>query len=100
MKHPFKLTLAVLFVTAGVIWEAAGTHTAHAQAPGNAPGLSGETRTADQAYRNIQIFKGLPESQLLPAMQFMAASLGVSCQQCHTNQFAQDDIPGKQTARR
>ena len=101
MKQQLNLTMALLFIaTGGVIWEAAGTSRAQAQAAANGSGSSHQERTADQVYANIQVFKGLPESQLLPAMQFMAASLGVSCQHCHTNQFAQDDIPAKQTARR
>ena len=57
-------------------------------------------KTADQVYKNIQSFKGLPASQLLGAMNFMAGSLGVSCNHCHVpNQFAKDDKPAKQTAR-
>ncbi len=57
-------------------------------------------KTADQVYRNIQVFKGVPASQLLGAMNFMAGSLGVSCNHCHVqNQFAKDDKPAKQIAR-
>jgi hypothetical protein len=60
----------------------------------------GAEKTAEQVYRNIQVFKGLPSSQLLGAMNFMAGSLGVSCNHCHVpNQFAKDDKPAKQTAR-
>jgi hypothetical protein len=58
-------------------------------------------KTAEQAYKNIQVFKGVPASQLLGAMNFMAGSLGVSCNHCHVpNQFAKDDKPAKQIARR
>ena len=57
-------------------------------------------RTAEQVYKNIQVFNGLPASQLLGAMNFMAGSLGVSCNHCHVpNQFSKDDKPAKQTAR-
>ena len=57
-------------------------------------------KTAEQVYRNIQVFKGLPASQLLGAMNFMAGSLGVSCNHCHVpNQFSKDDKPAKQIAR-
>lgn len=59
-----------------------------------------QEKTAEQVYKNIQVFKGLPASQLLGAMNFMAGSLGVSCNHCHVpNQFAKDDKPAKQTAR-
>jgi photosynthetic reaction center cytochrome c subunit len=57
-------------------------------------------KTADQIYKNIQVFKGMPASQLLGAMNFMAGSLGVSCNHCHVqNQFVKDDKPAKQVAR-
>ena len=60
----------------------------------------GNEKTAEQVYKNIQLFKGMPASQLLGAMNFMAGSLGVSCDHCHVpNQFAKDDKPAKQTAR-
>lgn len=59
-----------------------------------------EERTAEQVYKNIQVFRGLPSSHLIGAMNFMAGSLGVSCNHCHVpNQFGKDDKPAKQTAR-
>src|ERR1700752_2858726 len=61
----------------------------------------GGDKPAEQVYKNIQVFKGLPASQLLGAMNFMAGSLGVGCNHCHiVNQFAKDDKPTKQTARK
>lgn len=64
-------------------------------------GAAGGEKPAEQVYRNIQVFKGLPSSQLLGAMNFMAGSLGVGCNHCHVvNQFAKDDKPTKQTARK
>jgi hypothetical protein len=60
---------------------------------------------AEQRYKNIQVLKGVPESQVIPMMQFMASSLGVNCAHCHVNnngnwEFEKDDKPAKQTARR
>ena len=64
-------------------------------------GPPGGDKPAEQVYKNIQVFKGLPSSQLLGAMNFMAGSLGVGCNHCHVvNQFAKDDKPTKQTARK
>jgi Photosynthetic reaction centre cytochrome C subunit len=101
MKHQFQWTIAFLFiVSGGLIWYSASTSAVHAQGPEKTFASPNQERTAEQKYRNIQVFKGLPESQLLAAMQFMAGSLGVTCQHCHTNQFAQDDKLAKQTARR
>lgn len=60
----------------------------------------GSEKPAEQVYKNIQVFKGLPATQLIGAMNFMAGSMGVSCNHCHMpNQFAKDDKPAKQTAR-
>jgi outer membrane lipoprotein-sorting protein len=60
-----------------------------------------QEKLAEQAYRNIQVFKGVPATQLLGVMNYMAGTLGVSCNHCHVpNQFAKDDKPAKQIARR
>lgn len=61
-------------------------------------------QTVDQLHENIQVLKGLPESHLVPVMNFMAASLGVRCNFCHVNEgekwdFAADTKKEKGTAR-
>jgi hypothetical protein len=38
---------------------------------------------AEKFYKNIQVFPGLPSTELMPAMNFMANSLGVKCSYCH-----------------
>jgi hypothetical protein len=60
---------------------------------------------AEQRYKNIQVLKGMPQSQVVPAMQFISSSLGVNCAHCHVNnngnwEFEKDDKPTKRTARR
>lgn len=57
-------------------------------------------QTADQRFKNIQIFKNLPAAQLDPTMAFISGSLGVRCSYCHVNQFDKDDKPQKIAARR
>jgi hypothetical protein len=58
-------------------------------------------QTAEQKFKNIQIFKGLPATQLDPTMAFISGSLGVRCSYCHaSNGFEKDDKPTKLTARR
>jgi hypothetical protein len=57
-------------------------------------------QTAEQRFKNIQIFKGLPAAQLDPTMAFISGSLGVKCNYCHVNQFDKDEKPTKLTARR
>ena len=68
-------------------------------------------KTVDKSRKNIQILKGLPESQLFLLMNFVATSLGVECNFCHVQQgkdpntgltkwvWESDDKPQKQTAR-
>jgi len=62
-----------------------------------------QDRPAEQAFKNIQILKGMPESQLTSVMHFMRTSLGVRCDYCHiaeNGKYGLDDKPAKQTARR
>jgi photosynthetic reaction center cytochrome c subunit len=58
-----------------------------------------ESKTAEQVYKNIQVFKGLPASELEPTMAFISGSLGVKCNYCHVNPFEKDDRTTKHTAR-
>jgi len=58
-------------------------------------------KTAEQAFKNIQALQGTPADQVFPAMQFVAASLGVECGFCHVEgKFDSDDKPAKKTARK
>jgi outer membrane lipoprotein-sorting protein len=58
-------------------------------------------KKAEEQFKNIQVFKGLPADQLIPAMQFITASLGVECEFCHVQgAFEKDDKKTKQTARK
>ena len=65
---------------------------ARAQAP--------DQKTAEQVFKNITALKGTPADELLPTMQFMAASLGVQCTFCHVQgKMDADDKGPKRTAR-
>lgn len=58
-------------------------------------------KTAEEVFKNIQVLKGVPSDQIIPAMQFMSASLGVECEHCHVEHaFDKDDKKPKQTARK
>jgi hypothetical protein len=58
-------------------------------------------KTAEQVFKNIQVLQGTPAEQVMPAMQFIAASLGVECEFCHVeHKFESDDKPAKATARK
>lgn len=61
-------------------------------------------KTVEQTKKNIKVLNGLPDSQLIPVMNFMSASLGVRCVFCHLNKdgkwdFVSDEKPEKNTAR-
>ncbi len=65
------------------------------------PTPSAPSKPAEQAYKNIQVLKGIPSDELIPSMQFISASLGVECGFCHVeHHFDQDDKKPKQIARK
>src|SRR5437762_386665 len=71
-------------------------------APPKASPEGGATpKLAEQEYKNVQALKGIPAEQIIPAMQFIAASLGVECEYCHVPRaFEKDDKKPKVTARK
>jgi outer membrane lipoprotein-sorting protein len=78
--------IIVMFIVVG----GAERLTAQAQQPAPAQNQTspqnaapGAPQTAEQKFKNIQVLKGIPADQLVPTMQFMAASLGVECEFCH-----------------
>ncbi len=63
-------------------------------------GQPGEPKTAGQAFKNIVQLKDTPADQLVPAMTFISASLGVECAFCHVEgKMELDDKETKKTAR-
>ncbi len=58
-----------------------------------------EAPLAEQQFKNIVSFKGNKASDVIPAMQFMSASLKVDCEYCHSADRAADDKDEKRTAR-
>ncbi len=74
-----------------------------AQTP--APPTAPQEKTVEQTRKNIQVLKGLPDSQLGTVMNFVAASLGKRCDFCHVNKggnnwvWEADDKEEKVTAR-
>ncbi len=67
----------------------------HAQSPAAA-----KPKLTQEQFKNIQVLKDLPADQLVPAMQFIASSLGVECEFCHVQgAMDKDDKQTKKTAR-
>jgi photosynthetic reaction center cytochrome c subunit len=63
--------------------------------------VNAQEKEAQARFKNLQVLKDVPPDQLIPAMQFIAASLGVECEFCHVRDaFDKDDKQPKQTARR
>ena len=74
---------------------AAAVLAALATVPGAAS--SQTEQLAEQAYKNIQVLKGVPVSQFMNTMFFQRYALGVSCSYCHVDgQWEKDDKPRRQ----
>src|ERR1700730_6715062 len=62
-------------------------------------------KLAEEQFKNIKVLNGIPAEQVIPAMQFITASLGVECEYCHVRQekglaFDKDDKKPKVAARK
>jgi photosynthetic reaction center cytochrome c subunit len=82
------------------------TQAQQASAPGQAAASQAPEPAAEQKYKNIQILKGLPASQLPALMHLFNASLGVRCDHCHVRnannemEWDKDDKQDKKVARK
>ena len=47
------------------------------------PQAPGDTRPAEQVFKNVQVLKGIPADEFMSTMGFFSASLGISCIDCH-----------------
>jgi photosynthetic reaction center cytochrome c subunit len=108
MNHTFRKTLFIS--SALVVALSAALHGTRAQNPPQAAarasgtaqnGMPAAPKTASQQFKNIQVLKDVPADQLVPAMQFITASLGVDCEYCHVEHaFDKDDKKPKVMARK
>ena len=80
----------------------AGTRAQSAPPKGPSVGTTAAPpKLAEEEYKNIQALKGIPADQVIPSMQFIAASLGVECEYCHVARaFEKDDKKPKLAARK
>ncbi len=91
--------MATTFVSRRIVAAAAGSILAAAIFAGaQQQQLAG--KTAEQAFKNIQVLKEIPAEQVVPTMRVMAGSLGVNCGFCHVEDRSKDDLMTKQTARK
>jgi outer membrane lipoprotein-sorting protein len=90
-------TSRLLGVTCGIALAA----TLVSAAPQQAQTPPAQNETAQQRFKNVQVLKDIPASQLNPTMHLIAGQLGVGCQYCHVwEQWEREDVPQKQVARR
>jgi len=90
-------TVSASFVAAAALAIASGNAQS---APAQAAAASNKPKLTQEQFKNIQVLKDLPADQLIPAMQFIATSLGVECEFCHVEgAFDKDDKQPKKTAR-
>jgi photosynthetic reaction center cytochrome c subunit len=71
-----RIAWVALLIVAGAIWKG---DIAHSQSPP-------ADKPVEQVRKNIQVLRGLPDSQLFPVMNFIGDSLGVHCDYCHVIQ--------------
>ena len=94
-----KLWFAVCGTSLSLLLAIAGAG-AQSSAP-NAPAAPAGPKLAEEEFKNIQALKGIPADQVIPSMQFIAASLGVECEFCHVaHANEKDDKKPKVTARK
>lgn len=100
MRRTFlKLNVLVLSLAALLLISNRSTH-----AELGALTLAPQDKPVEQVQKNIKVLTGMPQSQLIPVMNFISASLGRRCNFCHVNRggqwdFPSDEKPEKATAR-
>jgi hypothetical protein len=94
-----QILLPLVFIAISAM--AQSPATPRSAVPGQIATTGSAAKKAEEQFKNIQILKGIPAEQVVPTMQFVAASLGVDCEFCHVrNAFEKDDKKPKQTARK
>jgi len=96
--------IRTFFVGMGIVLAICGTEIRGAKAQSNGAAQAASTaapKKAEEQFKNIRTLKGIPADQLIPAMQFITASLGVECEFCHVQgAFEKDDKKPKLVARK
>lgn len=95
-----KLNLTMQRLASPAIVAAAAALTLAVSLGAQSAQAPAQEKTAGETYKNIQVLKDIPASQLLPGMRYMATALGVECKYCHVNPWESDQRQTKQTARK
>jgi hypothetical protein len=95
LKQRWWFAAAIIGFVLFAVW------SVRAEAQTDTKPQSEEPKTAEQQFKNIQVLKDIPAEEVIPAMQFISASLGVQCDFCHVeHEMQKDDKKEKQTARK
>jgi photosynthetic reaction center cytochrome c subunit len=79
-----------------------GFAQAGAQAAAQAPAQTGagqRAQASDEAFKNVQVLKGIPVDEFMGAMGLFSAALSMCCLECHAPDYAAD-TPRKLTTRK
>jgi hypothetical protein len=95
-----SITLFIVLTLALIIHRTSAQNSA-----ATPPQAATNEKPVEANQKNIQVLQGLPQSELIPVMNYMSASLGVKCGYCHVNKdnnwdFASDEKGEKKTARK
>ncbi len=63
-----------------------GTSWAHSQSA--KAGTDQKPQMSEEAFKNIQVLRGIPVNELMGTMGFFAASLSMNCTDCHVAESA------------
>src|SRR5882724_5269701 len=99
VRKPLFVSSALIVTLGAALLASSAQNPPQATAPQNAAPAA--AKTAAQQFKNIQVLKDVPADQLIPAMQFVTASLGVDCEYCHVEHaFDKDDKKPKVMTRK
>jgi photosynthetic reaction center cytochrome c subunit len=104
MKQPIlKSFVLSLFIAASLTVFIESSHAWNSRSR-NSAAPAPQEKTVEQVEKNIKVLNGMPASQLIPVMNYFAASMGVRCNYCHVNKngqwdYASDEKEEKETAR-
>jgi hypothetical protein len=82
----------------GVFQPSCQTPNAYAQAGAQAASPA-RPQTSEEAFKNVQVLKGIPVDEFMGTMGIFSAALGMCCLECHVPDWAADS-PRKITARK
>ena len=85
-------------VERGVFQPSCQTPNAYAQAGAQAASPA-RPQTSEEAFKNVQVLKGIPVDEFMGTMGIFSAALGMCCLECHVPDWAADS-PRKLTARK